>query len=348
MGDNAAMINYVNFSMAICEYQIYKQNNQENMHQYLSMIHEIAQLFLRERNEPMLKILVDKGRNLLEVAENDEKVTDLVCSMLTLQANLYFSTGRHEDALANYTEVVERRDNYKNSLDVSKRVVIAADYARRASSYTELDRLAEAQEGYEEAINILNGIKGHENDEKICGELASAYMNYSVCLGKQGKIEEAHNFITKAYELVEGKKLTQQGLMVMRRRIRKMKSLTETENAVQMYDPKLMEDAKKEIGRLNDANKKVQNNEFEAAAEEIESALNNLREMGVVDIVLPSEAYAANLAACASLHQDKLNNEIKAMSMLKAAWTVVLDLANDGLRVNPQFEKNLRERLKIK
>ena len=348
MGDNAAMINYVNFSIALCEYQIYQQKNLDNMERYLNMIHEMAQLFLRERNEPMLKLLVDKGRNLMEAVPDNEKVTDLVCSMISLQANFFFSSLRHEEALANYTEVVDRRRDYKNSLDKQKRIVIAADYARRASAYTELNRLSEAEEGYNEAISILKGIKGAEDDERICGELASAYMNRSVCLGKQDKIDEAKESIDTAYEYVDGKKLTQQGLITMRRRIRRMKQITESENPKAMYSPELMQQAKAEMEKLREANEYVGKQEFEKAAEMIGSALSKLKELMVIDIVLPSEGYAANLAACGSIYQDKLNNEIKGMSMLKAAWVVLVDMEKDGLRLNAQLVNNLKARLKIK
>lgn len=348
MGDNASMINYVNFSIALCEYQIYQQNNKENMYRYLNMIHEIAQLFLRERNEPMLKLLVDKGRNLMEVAPNDERVTDIACSMISLQANLFFSTLRHEEALANYTEVVDMRKDYKNSLDTQKRIVIAADYARRASAYTELNRLAEAEEGYNEAIEILKSIKVKDNDERICGELASAYMNRSVCLGKQDKIEEAKESIDTAYNYVDGKKLTQQNLVILRRRIRRMKQITESENPKAMYSADLMKLAKAEMDKLRDANESVNKQEFEKAAEMIEDALLKLKELMVVDIVIPSEGYAANLAACGSIYQDKLNNEIKGVSMLKAAWAVLVDMEKDGLRLNAQLVNNLKARLKIK
>lgn len=348
MGDNASMINYVNFSIALCEYQIYQQNNKENMYRYLNMIHEIAQLFLRERNEPMLKLLVDKGRNLMEVAPNDERVTDIACSMISLQANLFFSTLRHEEALANYTEVVDMRKDYKNSLDTQKRIVIAADYARRASAYTELNRLAEAEEGYNEAIEILKSVKVKDNDERICGELASAYMNRSVCLGKQDKIEEAKESIDTAYNYVDGKKLTQQNLVILRRRIRRMKQITESENPKAMYSADLMKLAKAEMDKLRDANESVNKQEFEKAAEMIEDALLKLKELMVVDIVIPSEGYAANLAACGSIYQDKLNNEIKGVSMLKAAWAVLVDMEKDGLRLNAQLVNNLKSRLKIK
>lgn len=348
MGDNAGMINYVNFSIALCEYQIYQQHNKDNMYRYLNMIHEIAQLFLRERNEPMLKILVDKGRNLMEVAPDDERVMDIACSMISLQANLFFSSLRHEEALANYTEVVDMRKDYKNSLDVQKRIVIAADYARRASAYTELNRLSEAEEGYDEAITILKSIRNSDSDERICGELASAYMNRSVCLGKQEKLEEAKKSIDTAYKYVEGKKLAQQNLIILRRRIRRMKQITESKNPKAMYNAELMEQAKAEMSRLRNANEYVKQQEYEKAAETIEDALLKLKELMVVDIVLPSEAYAANLAACGSIYQDKLNNEIKGVSMLKAAWAVLVDMEKDGLRLNAQLVNNLKARLKIK
>ncbi|MDO5396364.1 MAG: DUF4062 domain-containing protein [bacterium] len=348
MGDNAGMINYVNFSIGLCEYQIYQQNNKENMYRYLNMIHEIAQLFLRERNEPMLKLLVDKGRNLMEVAPNDERVTDIVCSMISLQANIFFSTLRHEEALANYTEVVDMRKDYKNSLDTQKRIVIAADYARRASAYTELNRLAEAEEGYDEAISILKSIKSKDNDERICGELASAYMNRSVCLGKQDRIEEAKESIDTAYKYVDGRKLTQQNLVILKRRIRRMKQITESENPKAMYGQELMKQAKAEMDKLRDANEYVKKQEFEKAAGMIEEALLKLKELMVVDIVIPSEGYAANLAACGSIYQDKLNNEVKGASMLKAAWAVLVDMEKDGLRLNAQLVNNLKTRLKIK
>lgn len=346
MGDNAAMINYVNFSMAICEYQIYKQGKKDNLMQYLNMIHEIAQLFLRERNEAMLKILIDKGRNLLEVEKDNEQVTDIVCSMLTLQANLFFGSGRHEEALANYTEVVDMRCVYKDSKDVNKKIVIAADYARRASAYTELNKLDEAKEGYEEAISILSGIRS--DNEKACGELASAYMNYSVCLAKLGNKKESDESINKAFLLVDGKKLTQSGLILMRRRIRRMKAIAEDKNAIQMSDPRLMENAKAEMDKLREANELVKNNEFEKAAEMIENALENLRKLRVVDIVIPSEGYAANLAVCGSIYQDKLDNEIKGAGLLRKAWAVLAEMEQDGLKLNPQLVNNIKNRLKLK
>ena len=80
----------------------------------------------------------------------------------------------------------------------------------------------------------------------------------------------------------------------------------------------------------------------------IESALSRLKELMVIDIVLPSEGYAANLAACGSIYQDKLKNEVKGISMLKAAWVVLVDMERDGLRLNAQLVNNLKARLKIK
>ena len=348
MGDNAAMINYVNFSIALCEYQIYQQQNKDNMHRYINMLHEIAQLFMRERNEPMLKLLVDKGRNLLETAPDDEAVKDIVCSMISIQANLFFSTLRHEEALSNYTEVVEMRKGYRNSLETQKRIVISADYARRASAYTELDRLEEAEEGYDEAISILKGIKAKDNDERICGELASAYMNRSVCLGKQGRVEEAKESIDTAYSYLDGKELKGANLIILRRRIRRMKKITESENPNAMYSPELMKQARAEMDKLREANEKVKNQEFAEAAQIMEDALTKLKDLMVIDIVLPAEGYAANLAACGSIYQDKLNNEVKGVSMLKAAFVVLVDMEKDGLRLNAQLVNNIKTRLNMK
>ena len=173
-------------------------------------------------------------------------------------------------------------------------------------------------------------------------------MNRSVCLGKQDRIDEAKESIDTAYKYVEGKKLTQQGLIVMRRRIRRMKQITEGENPKAMYSPELMQQAKAEMEKLREANEHVGKQEFEKAAEMIESALSRLKELMVIDIVLPSEGYAANLAACGSIYQDKLHNEVKGISMLKAAWVVLVDMERDGLRLNAQLVNNLKARLKIK
>ena len=98
MGDNQGMINYVNFSIALFEYQIYTQKNLDNVMQYVNMIHEMSQLFLRQRNGEMLQLISDKGRNLLEVAGDNERVEDIVCSIITLQANYFFSSGQQENA----------------------------------------------------------------------------------------------------------------------------------------------------------------------------------------------------------------------------------------------------------
>lgn len=347
IGDNGAMINYVNFSIALCEYQIYTQKNYDNAERYLNMIHEMVQFFMKDKNEEMVTLLVNKGRNLLEVMPEDEKVIDIVCSMISMQANLFFGALRHEDALKNYTEVVEKREQYKNSTDPQKRIVIAADYARRASAYTELNRLDEALAGYDEAISILNSIKvSGGNEEKITGEIASAYMNRSVSLGKQGKLDEAKESITKAFEMVDGKKFTQQGLIVMRRRIRKMLAMTQSSTPEAMYSPDLMVKAKFEMDKLRDANEFVKNQVYEKAAEMIEEALNSLEKLGVIDIVLPSEGFAANLTVCGSIYEDKLKNEIKAMSLYKKAWAVLVDMEKDGLRLNANIVKNLSERMK--
>ncbi len=345
MGDNAAMINYVNFSIGVCEHQIYSQNNKENMHLYLNMIHEVAQLFLRERNEAMMKLLVDKGLNLMEVAGDDEKVVDIVCSMLTLQANLFFTTGKHEEALANYDKVVELRTSYKESPEWSKRLVIAADNARRSSACTELGRLDEARAGYDEAIAILEGIDGINENEKLYGELASAYMNRSVAIGKSGNTEEALESIKKAADIVEGKKLTQPGLMLMRRRIRKMYAIAKDKDALQMYDSQLIEKAKAEIASLQSADELIKKNDFRGGALKIESALNALKELNVIDIVLPSEAYTGNLVACASIYMDKLHNKEKAADLLRQAAAVAMDMERDGLRLNENLVKNLKARM---
>lgn len=345
MGDNAAMINYVNFSMAVCENQIYGQQNKDNMYLYLNMIHEIAQFFLRDRNEAMMKVLVDKGEKLLEVAGDDEKVIDIVCSMLTLQANLFFTTGKQEESLANYDKVVEMRTSYKDSDEWSKRLVIAADNARRASACTELDKLTEAIKGYDDAISILNGIEGLNENEKLYGELASAYMNRSVALGKSGDTKVALESIKKASEIVEGKKLTQPGLMLMRRRIRKMYSIAKDKNALQMYDSALMEKAKAEIANLQAADELIKKNDFRGGALKIEGALNALKELNVIDIVLPSEAYTGNLVACGSIYMDKLHNKEKATELFRQAAAVTMDMERDGLRLNENLVKNLKARL---
>ena len=346
IGDNAAMINYVNFSIALCENQIYQQKNYDNAQRYLNMIHEMVQFFMKDKNEEMVNLLVNKGRNLLEVMPDDERVIDIVCSMVSMQANVLFGELKHEEALKNYTEVVEKRENYKDSTDPQKRIVIAADYARRASAYTELNRLDEAQKGYDDAIEILKGIKVKADDEKVMGELASAYMNRSVCLGKQGKLDEAKASITQAFEMVDGKKLTQQGLIIMRRRIRKMIAMTESATPDAMYKPELMQKAKFEMDTLRDANEFVKNHAYDKAAEMIENSLNNLEKMGVIDIVLPSEGFAANLTVCGSIYEDKLENNDKAMSLYKRAWEVLVDMEQDGLRLNANIVKNLSARLK--
>lgn len=345
MGDNAAMINYVNFSMAVCENQIYGQNNKDNMYLYLNMIHEITQFFLRDKNEAMMKILVDKGLKLLEVAGDDVKVVDIVCSMLTLQANLFFTTGKQEEALGNYDKVIEMRSSYKESPEWSKRLVIAADYARRSSAYTELDRLDEAKAGYDEAISIIKNIEGADENEKLYGEMASAYMNRSVALGKLGETDAALESIKTASDIVEGKKLTQPGLMIMRRRIRRMYSIAKDKNAIQMYDSSLMEKAKAEITKLHEADEFIKKNDFEAGATRIESALETLKELNVIDIVLPSEAYTGNLVACASIYMDKLNNKTKAEGLLRQAAAVAMDMERDGLRLNENLVKNLKARI---
>jgi len=345
MGDNAAMINYVNFTMAVCENQIYAQNNKENMYLYLNMIHEIAQLFLKERNEAMMKVLVDKGEKLLGVAEGDEKVIDIISSMLTLQANLFFASGKREESLANYDKVVEMRAAYKDSEEWSKRLVCAADYARRASACTELGKLTEAVKGYDDAISILNGIEGINENEKLYGELASAYMNRSVALGKLGDTDAALESIKRASEIVEGKKLTQPGLMVMRRRIRRMYSIAKDKNALQMYSPELMERAKSEIDNLKAADELIKKNDFRGGALKIESALMALKELNVIDIVLPSEAYTGNLVACGSIYMDKLHNKEKAADFFRQAAAVAMDMERDGLRLNENLVKNLKARM---
>ena len=181
MGDNQGMINYVNFSIALFEYQIYTQKNLDNVIQYVNMIHEMSQLFLRQRNGEMLQLISDKGRNLLEVAGDNERIEDIVCSIITLQANYFFSSGQQENALKNYKEVIEKRSKYEKSSEWGKRLVIAADNATIASAYTELNRLDEAKVHYEKAISILENLDNCYTEEKLFGELASAYMNYSVC-----------------------------------------------------------------------------------------------------------------------------------------------------------------------
>lgn len=345
MGDNAAMINYVNFTMGVCENQIYGQQNKENMYLYLNMIHEIAQLFLRERNEAMMKVLVDKGVKLLEVASDDEKVIDIVCSMLTLQANLFFTSGKQEESLANYDKVVEMRSSYRDSNEWSKKLVIAADNARRASACTELGRLTDAVKGYDDAISILNAIEGLNENEKLYGELASAYMNRSVALGKSGDVEVALESIKKASEIVEGKKLTQPGLMVMRRRIRRMYAIAKDKSALQMYDPALMEKAKAEIANLQSADELIKKNDFRGGALKIEAALTALKELNVIDIVLPSEAYTGNLVAAGSIYMDKLHNNEKAADLFRQAAAVAMDMERDGLRLNENLVKNLKARM---
>ena len=78
----------------------------------------------------------------------------------------------------------------------------------------------------------------------------------------------------------------------------------------------------------------------------IENSLNNLEKMGVIDIVLPSEGFAANLTVCGSIYEDKLENNDKAMSLYKRAWEVLVDMEQDGLRLNANIVKNLSARLK--
>lgn len=347
MGDNQGMINYVNFSIALFEYQIYTQKNLDNVIQYVNMIHEMSQLFLRQRNGEMLQLISDKGRNLLEVAGDNERVEDIVCSIITLQANYFFSSGQQENALKNYKEVIEKRSKYEESSEWGKRLVIAADNARIASAYTELNRLDEAKEHYEKAISILEKLDNCYTEEKLFGELASAYMNYSVCLGKRGDTKTALEKIKKASELIEGKKLKEQGLMLLRRRIRRMYAIASDSSATQMYSPELMKAAKSEIERLQKADGVIKQNDFETGAIMIEKALVTLKELNVIDIVLPSESYAANLTVCGSLYDDKLNNKEKAQNMYKQAWAVLNDMERDGLILNPNLVNNLKKRMGI-
>jgi len=348
MGDNQGMINYVNFSIALCEYQMYQQSNFDNMERYLNMIHEIAQMFLNQRNGEMLKVLTDKGRKLLEAQPDNERVIDIVCSIISLNANYHFGALEHEEALAGYTEVIERRDSYKNSTDKNKRIVIAADYARRASAYTELGRLDEAAAGYEEAISILKTIRDGSRDERVVCEMASAYMNYSVCAGKQGRLQDASKMINKASKLLKGRTFANQNHVNLRRRIRRMRQLSESDTPDAMYRPEFMEKAKAEMDKLRVANEYIQKQDFAKAADMIEEALTNLKEMNAIDIILPSEAYAANLTACGSIHQDKLKNEVKGTGLLRNAWAVLIEMERDGVRLNGQLVENLKRRLKIK
>ena len=295
----------------------------------------------------MLQLISDKGRNLLEVAGDNERIEDIVCSIITLQANYFFSSGQQENALKNYKEVIEKRSKYEESSEWGKRLVIAADNARIASAYTELNRLDEAKEHYEKAISILEKLDNCYTEEKLFGELASAYMNYSVCLGKRGDTKTALEKIKKASELIEGKKLKEQGLMLLRRRIRRMYAIASDSSATQMYSPELMKAAKSEIERLQKADGVIKQNDFETGAIMIEKALVTLKELNVIDIVLPSESYAANLTVCGSLYDDKLNNKEKAQNMYKQAWAVLNDMEHDGLILNPNLVNNLKKRMGI-
>ena len=113
--------------------------------------------------------------------------------------------------------------------------------------------------------------------------------------GKRGDTKTALEKIKKASELIEGKKLKEQGLMLLRRRIRRMYTIASDSSATQMYSPELMKAAKSEIERLQKADGVIKQNDFETGAIMIEKALVTLKELNVIDIVLPSESYAANL-----------------------------------------------------
>jgi tetratricopeptide (TPR) repeat protein len=130
------------------------------------------------------------------------------------QGNVFSNQGRYKEAVRNYADAIELRENIRKNLEPHSKWPpkmtnsLAAAYMNRGVAYRNQGRYKEAVQDYADAIELREEIRKNlepssEWPPQMTNSLAAAYMNRGNVFSNQGRYKEAVEDYADAIELRE-------------------------------------------------------------------------------------------------------------------------------------------------